>query len=462
MLVTIRFGEHKVATGVTKAEQLSPDALIATVPGRDPHPLPASTENAVLSYKGKLPLKAAIVPLKAAFLSVKGNGLTSSAALAPNAFVLSDNLPALHELVRSAKKVNLFYLDPPYNTGRGFQSRQLEHSYSDAMGIAAYVEFMRRRLMLMREAMTDDGSIYVHIGHQMLAHLKLVMDEIFGPDNFRNLITRRKCSSKNFTTKQYANLNDYVLFYSKTKRFKWFQPGEAASADWTSKEYPKRDARGPYKLVPVHAPGTRKGETGGMWRGKTPPPGKHWQYLPSKLDAMDAAGEMHWSRNGNPRRKVYLQADKAIPYTDYWSGFRDAHHQSIAVTGYPTEKNLAMLQMIVGASSSPGDLVMDPFCGSGATLQAAEELGRRWIGVDESFAAARATLTRIRHGVQAMGDYVDMEDDEPARVVDLFGGAPAKAAAPISQRFAMAESAFLVDESIMDELGDEVRTLALL
>ena len=98
-----------------------------------------------------------------------------------------------------------------------FKCRELKHAYKDNMGEAEYLEFMRRRLILMRECLEDNGSIYVHIGHQMLAHLKVVMDEIFGANNFRNLITRRKCSSKNFTRNQYANLNDYILFYTKNE-----------------------------------------------------------------------------------------------------------------------------------------------------------------------------------------------------------------------------------------------------
>ncbi|EPO2721303.1 site-specific DNA-methyltransferase, partial [Escherichia coli] len=97
----------------------------------------------------------------------------------------------------------------------------------------------------------------------------------------------------------------------------------------------------------------------------------------------------HWSKTGNPRRKVYLTDDKSIGYTDYWEEFRDAHHQSILVTGYPTEKNFNMMKLIVGASSNPGDLVIDPFCGSGSTLHAASLLQRKWIGIDESLFAAK-------------------------------------------------------------------------
>ena len=161
-----------------------------------------------------------------------------------------------------------------------------------------------------------------------------------------------------------------------------------------------------YKLVPVHAPGTRNGETGKPWRDRMPPPGKHWQFKPSKLDELDAAGDIHWSRNGNPRRKVYLPENKKVALTDYWEKFRDAHHQSICITGYPTEKNLQMLKTIVSASSTEGDIVIDPFCGSASTLHAANELNRKWIGIDNSIAAFHAIFDRFFNGLKPMGDYV--------------------------------------------------------
>ena len=329
-------------------------------------------------------------------------------ALPDNAFVLDDNLPFLSELLRTGQRATLIYIDPPYNTGFRFRSRTLEHSYEDSMGSAEYLEFLRRRLVLMRECLTDDGSIYVHIGHQMIGHVKVLVDEVFGARNFLNLITRRKCSSKNFTRNRYANVNDFILYYSKGRHPKWSRPSAPPDKDWVTREYPKIDqATGRrYKLVPVHAPGVRNGETGRTWRGMDPPPGKHWQYRPRKLDEMDKAGLIHWSRNANPRRKVFWSSESKRTLTDYWDWCRDAHHQSTRITGYPTEKNLEMMKVIVSASSSEGDLVVDAFCGSGTTLHAAATLGRRYIGCDASFAAARATIGRMRHGVGPMGDYV--------------------------------------------------------
>lgn len=443
-----------MATGITAREQHSPDALTAAIPGRDPNPLPDQSAVATLSYPGRLDAAQIIAPIQNSF--VRPDQPEAPVALEPNALVLCDNLVGLNAIANSPNRARLIYLDPPYNTGFDFHSRDLKHAYKDDWHTPAYIEFMRRRLILARECLADDGSIYIHIGHQMLGHLKVIMDEIFGPQNCRNIISRRKCSSKNFTSKQYSNIHDYLLFYSKSKSYYWDQPTQAPTKEWIDKEYPKSDQRGQYKLVPVHAPGTRNGETGLPWRGKNPPPGKHWQYAPSKLDQLDQEGFIHWSKTGNPRRKVYLSSDKSLPYTDHWDAFRDAHHQSIKITGYPTEKNLDMLKMIVGASSEPGDLVIDPFCGSGSTLHAASDLGRKWIGLDESFSAAEASLRRLKHGLKAMGDYVERDaanDRQPQLHGLMLQDSKRRTDEP-------RDFSFLVDREILPAFQQQVEELA--
>lgn len=439
-----------MATGITKREKHSQDAISALDFYREPTPLPSNDAAITLSYPNKADLSAIVTPTARRFLMIEDGHTTELKESPENSFILDDNFFVLNELIRNNVKVNLYYLDPPYGTGFDFHSRELEHAYKDSMGPAAYIEFMRRRLILMRETMADDASIYVHIGHQMLAHLKVVMDEIFGPDNFRNLITRRKCSSKNFTSKQYANLNDYILFYSKTKSYKWNKPGIEPEQSWIEKEYPKFDSLGRrYKLVPVHAPGTRNGETGQPWRGMMPPLGKHWQYAPSKLDELDRQGDIYWSRNGNPRRKVYWTSDKKTAMTDYWDQYRDAHHQSIKITGYPTEKNLAMIKMIVRASSDEGDLVVDPFCGSGTTLHAARDLERRYLGIDASFSAAKATLRRMRHGLEPMGDYVNNRQKKDTNL-------PLTLASEQEER----PCGFVVDSKLLDAYPQEIQHIS--
>ncbi|MBH1943734.1 site-specific DNA-methyltransferase [Erythrobacter sp. YJ-T3-07] len=409
-----------MATGITRTEQLSDDARAATRIDLD-NPLPHRKESAHLTYKGKLSLSQVLQTDPANLFSVAGTNASRVSQIPNNSFVLCDNLHGLAALQAQSEKATLMYMDPPYGTGMGFQSRDLQHAYNDDFGEAEYIEMLRRRLILARECLDETGSIYVHIGHQMVGHLKVLLDEVFGSENFRNLITRRKCSSKNFTRNSFSNLNDFVLFYSKSRNYIWNNPGRVPERDWVEKEYPKTDSLGrKFKLVPIHAPGTRNGETGQPWRGKMPPRGKHWQYSPRKLEELDRIGDIHWSSTGNPRRKVYFTNEKKLGYTDYWDCFKDAHHQSIKVTGYPTEKNLDMLKMIVEASSNAGDLVVDPFCGSGTTIDAARSLGRRFIGMDASYTAAETVVKRLTNGLEPIGDYVNEKAATPKAANDLF------------------------------------------
>lgn len=381
-----------MATGVIQSTD-SEKSISAMLKSKQPYFIPRY-ENVSLNYVSKNLESEILKPIDNTYI-VLNNSREETRKILNNDIVFSDNLFAIHSLINYNQKVDLIYLDPPYNTGFDFFSKDNNHAYSDSFDLSEYIEFMRIRLILLREVLSDNGSIYVHIGHQMLPYLKVVMDEIFGIGNCRNIITRKKCSSKNYTKNQFPNLNDFILFYSKNNNFIWNPQGTVPSEDWIKKEYPKIDDKGQYKLVPIHAPGIRNGETGKEWKGMLPPKGKHWQYTPEKLDEMDKNGEIYWSKTGNPRRKVYLTPDKKIPLGDYWHDFRDAHHQSIKITGYPTEKNLSMLEMIVRSSSNSDSVVLDPFCGSGTTLIAAKNEQRKFIGIDQSLNAIKHCIQRL-------------------------------------------------------------------
>ena len=337
----------------------------------------------------------------------------------------ADNIDVLTALLDDEKvcgKVTLIYIDPPYNTGGAFETRDFKHAYDDCFTLQSYLSFMRKRLELMHRLLSDEGSIYVHLDSNMVFHVKVMMDEIFGPQNFKGMITRKKCKSKNFTRKTYGNISDYILFYSKTEEPVWNRPYEQWSDEKVLKEYPfvEEGTGRRYKRVPVHAPGTRNGATGGLWHGMMPPEGKHWQFTPDKLDEMDARGEIYWSSNGNPRRKVYLDQSNGVPVQDIWLDYLDVNNQNTLITGYPTEKNIDMLKRIIETSSRPGDLVLDCFAGSGTTLVAAEELGRQWIGVDIGDEAISTIIDRFKHGSKPMGDYVKKKPKQQLAMA-IFG-----------------------------------------
>lgn len=364
------------------------------------------TEQAIrLVYPGKKPVEEILQTPPATLVQVGARHPHD------NRLIFAENLGALATLAQDesvAGKVRLVYIDPPFATRSAFHSRELVHAYEDALVGAEFIEFLRERLVWLHQLLADDGSLYLHLDDRMVFYARIVLDGIFGPKNYKNCITRKKCNPKNYTRNTYGNISDYILFYTKSENYVWNRPVEPWTDERVAKEYqyiePKTGRR--YKKVPVHAPEVRHGETGKPWRGMLPPPGKHWQYLPTKLDELDAKGQIYWSPTGNPRRKVYLDQSPGVSLQDIWLDLKDAHNQNIPITGYPTEKNPELLRRIILASSRPGDLVLDAFSGSGTTLAAASELGRRWIGVDNSPEAIRTTLKRFATGLEPMGDYV--------------------------------------------------------
>jgi len=365
-----------------------------------------------LEYENKRPLEEILSTPPAKF-DVLWQYDDGGGKLPSNRLYYADNLGVLAALLKDdavAGKVRLIYIDPPFSTQSVFHSRRLQHAYTDDLTGADFVEFLRTRLIFLRELLAEDGSIYIHLDEKMVFHMKLVMDEVFGVKNYRNCITRKKCNPKNYTRRQYGNISDYILFYTKTNNYIWNRPLEPWTSERAEKEYeyvnPTTGRR--FKKVPLHAPGIRGGETGKPWRGMLPPPDKHWQFPPKTLDELDAKGEIYWSSTGNPRRIIHLDDSEGISIQDIWLDMRDAHNQNIRITGYPTEKPPELLKRIIEASSNPGDIVLDCFSGSGTSLAEADNLGRRWIGADNSSEAICTTLRRFAEGIQPMGDFVSV------------------------------------------------------
>jgi len=393
-----------LATGIPKA---------AVIPkqGRRVGKRPGKTvPDWTLSYLGKKQVSEILATRPSEIITLWRGGSGDEPKTA-NRLFFGDNLPILAELMEDHEvrgKIRLVYIDPPFATQSAFHTRSQSHAYEDLLVGAHYVEALRQRLIFLRELLSPDGSIYLHLDQKMAFPLKIIMDEVFGVDTFRNWITRKKCNPKNYTSRAYGNVSDFVLFYTKSGRYVWNRPFREWTPERAAKEYQyvEQSSGRRFKKVPVHAPGTRNGETGKPWRGVKPPPGKHWQFSPQTLDEMDARGEIYWSSSGNPRRKVYLDESSGVPIQDIWTEFRDAHNQNIKITGYPTEKNPDLLARIIQASSNPGDLVLDCFCGSGTTLAMASQLGRKWIGIDSSPQAIGTVLRRFATGLKPMGDFV--------------------------------------------------------
>ncbi len=319
-----------------------------------------------------------------------------------NLFHAGDNLEGLAYLADLGIRVDLVYIDPPFATNTEFLmdsdrantvSASGELAYSDTLRGGDYLEQLRLRLEAIHSVMAADGSIYVHIDVKMEHHVRLLMDEVFGARNFRNSITRIKCNPKNFSRYSYGNIKDTILFYSVSPhRIKWQPQEEPMTGDDAASRYPLVDDSGRrYATTPLHAPGvTRKGSTGGLWRGMPPPAGRHWRYTPDKLDELDAAGLIAWSSTGNPRKIIYADQSSGKLPQDVWV-YKDPQRPS-----YPTQKNSAMLERIILTSSEPGDTVLDCYAGSGATLLEAARLGRRFIGMDDAPASWEVIGRRLR------------------------------------------------------------------
>jgi adenine-specific DNA-methyltransferase len=305
-----------------------------------------------------------------------------------NLLVWGDNLLALRELLADQQgpnrlgtrgKIKLIYIDPPFATRQDFM-KDKEKAYRDKVMGAQFLEFLRRRLILLRDLLADDGSIYVHLDWKKGHYIKAVLDEVFGEENFRNEIIRIKCNPKNYTTSSFGNIHDSIFFFSKSETTKLNRLHEERDEKQSIADFPLiEQATGRrYTTVALHAKGIRSGSTGQPWRGIMPPNGRHWAYVPETLEELDSRGLIEWSSSGNPRAKRYADEDTGKAVQTIWE-FKDPGDRS---ADYATQKPEALLERIIKASSNEGDIVLDCFSGSGTTAAVAEKLARRWIAMD--------------------------------------------------------------------------------
>lgn len=350
-----------------------------------------------LTYSGKKPKEQILQYLPKALLDIKDTN--------KNLLIAGDNLDVLSILMHKYNyegKIDLIYIDPPFATNSTFSvgaertstissSRADKVAYKDLLTGELFIEFLRERLIIARQLLSEEGSIYLHIDYKIGHYVKVIMDEVFGERNFRNDITRIKCNPKNFSRNAYGNIKDMILFYSKGTHPIWNEPYTPYTSEDVLRLYKKVDKDGRlYTTVPLHAPGeTQGGVTGLSFKGVLPPKGRHWRTAPAELEKLDEARLIEWSKNGVPRRKIYADERKGKKLQDIWD-FKD-HPYPL----YPTEKNLDLLKHIIATSSNENSIVMDFFCGSGTTLLAACELGRHWVGIDSSPVAISTARKRL-------------------------------------------------------------------
>ena len=347
-----------------------------------------------LEYENKVSEKEVLCGVKAKF--------SKPLAKNTNALIYGDNLSSMRTLVDSSIRFDLCYIDPPFATGSSFHTSKNRSTtvsksskdvvaYKDHLQGEEFLEFIRQRAILIRELLTENGSFYLHIDYKIGHYVKAILDEVFGIENFRNDITRIKCNPKNFNRKAFGNVKDLILFYTKGKDSIWNEPRSKLTNDDIKTLFKKEDKAGRrYTTVPIHAPGeTKDGATGKIWKGMHPPKGRHWRSSPAELDKLDEAGLIEWSSTGNARRIIFADEHKGKKTQDIWN-FKDP-----AYPKYPTEKNSELLEFIIQASSNKNSFVLDCFCGSGTTLLASEILERKWVGIDESKEAIKASAEKL-------------------------------------------------------------------
>lgn len=347
-----------------------------------------------------------------------------------NTLFYGDNLPILREHIPT-ESVDLVYLDPPFNSNRnynvlfkdesGLESESQIQAFKDtwhwdssaeetyhnlihdasphiasmvgalrgflgANQMTAYLVMMAARLVELHRILKPTGSLYLHCDPTASHYLKVVLDTVFGPRNFQNEITWKRTHAHGDSKRRYASVSDVILFYTKGDRFTFNPQYTAYSEEYIEKYYNKVDKDGRrYQLVTLRSPNPRPNLTYD-YKGYKPHP-NGWAVSREQMEKLDKEGRLHFPNKstGAIREKYYLDEMSGVLVTDNWGDINPISAQANERLGYPTQKPLALLERIIEASSNPGDIVLDPFCGCGTAIAAAQKLGRRWIGIDITF-----------------------------------------------------------------------------
>jgi DNA modification methylase len=371
-----------------------------------------------------------------------------------------DNLQILREHVAD-ESVDLIYLDPPFNSKRDYNllfktpkghesdaqitafedswhwGGQAQDEFRELMkcrntdvsqmmealraflgenDMMAYLTMMANRLLEMHRILKPTGSLYLHCDPTASHYLKIVLDGVFGKANYRSEIIWKRTSGHN-GAKRWGPIHDTIFLYSKSEKYTWNRVFESYDEAYLDRFYRFEDEGGRYRIGDLTGAGTRSGDSGGAWKGVDPTTkGRHWavplrvlnELLPDantatmstqeKLDLLDNAALIYWPPKGSvPQFKRYLKVERGTAIQDIISDIQPIGAQAAERLGYPTQKPLALLERIIAASSNEGDVVLDPFCGCGTALDAAQKLNRNWIGIDITHLAVSLIEKRLKN-----------------------------------------------------------------
>ncbi|MDO8593128.1 MAG: site-specific DNA-methyltransferase [bacterium] len=340
-------------------------------------------------------------------------GWTNKLIWGDNKLILSSlkNGP-LRKQISAEGGLKLIYIDPPFDVGADFSmnieigedsftkkpSVIEEIAYRDTWGKGAdsFIAMIYERLKLMHGLLAEDGSIYVHCDWRVNSYMRMVLDEVFGKDNFLNEIIWQRTGAHNDATR-FGVIHDSIFFYSKSKEYN-FNPVFIPLSDehlQTRFNQIEENTSKRFFAGPITAPGSGPGR---IFRGKIlmPPQGRHWSYSQESINKLEKEGMIYYSNTGTPYLKQYMDtyAEQGRRVQSIWSDVLPSKTGS-EVLGYPTQKAEVLMERIINASSNEGDLIADFFCGSGTTLAVAEKLGRKWIGSDLGRFAIHTTRKRM-------------------------------------------------------------------
>ena len=384
-----------------------------------------------------------------------------------------DNLQVMRGMNSGA--VDLIYLDPPFNSKKDYAapvgSQAAGSAFKDTWTLSdidvewlnlieekhpalwrvlmaaptlsdkSYLVYMVPRLLETKRLLRRSGSIYLHCDPRMSHYLKLVMDAVFGRKAFRNEVVWRRTKGRS-DGNRWGRVHDVILFYTTGPEWTWNRQYLPHDPDYVKKQYRHVGEHGRWQSGDLTASGTRRGESGQPWRGIDPTDkGRHWNtptqggmntwiveqnLIPgwpdaypsvhARLDILDEAGLVHWPKDGRgtPRLKRYLESTRGRAVPDMFLDIGKLEDSAPEKIGFRTQKPLALLDRIIKASSDPGDVVFDPFCGCATTLVAADDLDRRWVGIDISAKAADLVVERIQER-QGLFRNIVHRTDQPHR-----------------------------------------------
>lgn len=312
-----------------------------------------------------------------------------------------DNLEVLRRM--PAGCVDLIYIDPPFNSNRNYEvfwgETKEKRAFEDRHeSTRAYIEFMRPRCVEMARVLKKTGSFYYHCDWHASHYVKVMLDQIFAESSFRNeLVWKRASTVKgNFGqgSRMWSPNTDSIFFYTPTNQNTFNQIFKPYTQDYLDTFYRHVDKNGRrYRLISMIGPGGgAKGNPRYECMGVT----KYWRYSEKTMNKLIEEGMVVQSKPGAvPQRKQFLDKGKGVAIQTLWDDIEALSPSARERLGYPTQKPLALLDRIISASSKPGDIVLDAFCGCGTALASAQNLGRRWIGIDVSPTACRVIESRL-------------------------------------------------------------------